>query len=369
MAVKKIYRHEPDYAIPPGETLLETIEHLGMTQAELAKRMDRPLKTINEIIKGKAAITAETSLQLERVLGVPANFWNNLERNYRQALAMLEEVQQLEKDLNWLDEVPVNELVKRGWVPRLKDKAQQLLSALNFFGVSSPNAWRKIWSLSDVSFRQSSAFTASPGAVAAWLRIGELKAQKIHCQPYDKQRFEKALKEIRLLTLTAPSEFLPRLISLCADAGVAVVFEPELPKTFVCGATRWLNPNKALIQLSLRYKTDDHLWFTFFHEAGHILLHGKKEVFLEVKGEESSEKEKEADKFASEFLIPSEELKHYLMGKFPGSKLSIEQFASALGIAPGIVVGRLQHIGKLPHAHCNDLKQRFEWDTSSKKSA
>jgi HTH-type transcriptional regulator/antitoxin HigA len=60
-----------------------------------------------------------------------------------------------------------------------------------------------------------------------------------------------------------------------------VVIVKELPGCSVNGATFWLNPEKAVIQLSLRYRSDDHLWFNFFHEAGHIVLHGKRETFLE----------------------------------------------------------------------------------------
>ena len=77
---------QPDHAVPPGETLKETLETIGMSQAELAERTGRPKKTINEIIMGKSAITSETALQLERVLGVPASFWNNLERNYKDLM-------------------------------------------------------------------------------------------------------------------------------------------------------------------------------------------------------------------------------------------------------------------------------------------
>ncbi len=77
----------PDFVSPPGETLLEVLETRGMSQAELAERTGRPKKTINEIIKGKTAITPETALQFEFVLGVPARFWNQREQNYREFLA------------------------------------------------------------------------------------------------------------------------------------------------------------------------------------------------------------------------------------------------------------------------------------------
>lgn len=67
---------QPDYAFQPGETLTETLKEFGMSQAELAQRMGRPLHMISEIVQGKKAITAETVLQLERAAGVPANAWN-----------------------------------------------------------------------------------------------------------------------------------------------------------------------------------------------------------------------------------------------------------------------------------------------------
>jgi HTH-type transcriptional regulator / antitoxin HigA len=147
---------------------------------------------------------------------------------------------------------------------------------------------------------------------------------------------------------------------LCAQAGVAIVFVPALPKTGVSGATRWLNPNKALIQLSLRYKTDDHLWFTFFHEAGHILLHGKKELFIEGNNGLDDVKEGEANEFAQIELIPRKSLAAFLEKK-PYSKTAIQRFSREIGIAPGIVVGQLQHTGMLPRSYCNDLKQSYKW--------
>ena len=76
----------PDYAIPPGETILETIEELEITQKELAHRMRIPVKTINEIIQGQAPLTQEIASELERVTHVPSSLWNNLESQYRKSL-------------------------------------------------------------------------------------------------------------------------------------------------------------------------------------------------------------------------------------------------------------------------------------------
>ena len=289
-------KYESDYAVPPGETLLETIEHLGMTQAELAERTGRPRKTINEIIKGKVAITPETARQLERVLNVPASFWNNLERNYREKLAEIEERERLKLQCEWLKELPVNIMVKYGWVKRFSSKIEQLQEVLNFFSVASVEAWRDVWKKilegPKMAFRQSLAFKSKPGAVAAWIRKGQIESQKIKCKPFKVSNFHSALERIKALTNEPPEVFVPEIVKICADAGVAVVFVPELPGSRVSGSTYWLNSEKAVIQLSLRYKTNDHLWFTFFHEAGHILQNQKREIFLEYNGWDDEDYEK-----------------------------------------------------------------------------
>ncbi len=357
-------QYNPDYVSPPGETLEEVLEERGMSQAELAERTGRPKKTINEIINAKAAITPETALQLERVLGIPASFWNNRERRYQEAKVRAEEQERLQKQVAWLKQIPVQAMIKFGWVQRYQNKVEQLRSVLNFFAVVSPEQWEEVWCSTHVFFRKSQAFQSDFGHVIAWLRQGEIEAAEVKCAIYDANKFREALQKIRTLTVKPPEIFQSEVVRLCAEAGVAVVFVPQLPKTRTCGATRWLNPHKALIQLSLRYKTDDHLWFAFFHEAGHILLHGKRDVFLEekgVQGVEKDDKEQEADKFAADILIPPAELKRFLVSGQQQSKAGILEFATQIGIAPGILVGRLQHDGVLPSSHCNDLKQRFEW--------
>lgn len=352
-------QYMPDYVSPPGETLLETIEALGMTQVELAERTGRPNKTISEIIKGKAAITPDTALQLEKVLGVPASFWTNRETQYRESLARQQEDARLQEQIEWLKTLPVSAMCKMGWIPCVKDKVQQLHEMLRFFGVASPEAWMGVWCSAQTDFRKSKAFESNPGAVAAWLRKGEIDAQAIQCQPYDPAAFAEALRSARALTVAPPEVFLPKLVDACAAAGVAVVFVPELPETRACGATRWLSSAKALIQLSLRYKTNDHLWFTFFHESGHIVKHGKRDIFIESKQTEGV-KEAEADQFSADFLIPRAKYESFVAGG-PISEGRVREFAREVGIAPGIVVGRLQHDKKLPPSHLNNLKQRYVW--------
>lgn len=348
----------PDYVSSPGETLLETIEALGMSQAALAERTGRPKKTINEIINGKSSITPATALQLERVLGVPASFWNKRESDYREFLARKEEQENLKKQVEWLKKLPLKAMMKLGWIEASSDKVTQLQLVLNFFGVATPKEWDELWNGSRLAFRRSPSFKSDPGAVAAWLRKGELQGQSIVCSPFDEARFKEALQKAKDLTVTPLEDFRKELVRLCALAGVAVVFVPELPGTRTSGATRWLTTDKALIQLSLRYKTDDQLWFTFFHEAGHILMHGKSKVFLEDDSAKDG-MEEEANHFAANLLIPESKLRQFT-AKGERSLTAIQSFAHELGIAPGIVVGRLQHESYLPKSHCNGLKKRVE---------
>ena len=353
--------YAPDYVSPPGETLQELLEERGMPQAELAQRTGRPKKTINEIVQGKAAITPETALQLEHVLGVPAGFWNRREANYREHLARLEEESQLAKSVDWLTEVPLAFMIKKQWVKKRTLEVSQVRELLSFFGVSSPQQWDSIFKQRRAHFRQSSAFHIKPGAVTAWMRQGEIRAHEIATRPYDRDSFLESLHVARAFTKEPPDIFEEALRALCADVGVAVVFVPAPKECRASGVTQWLSREKALIQLSLRYKTDDQLWFTFFHEAGHILKHGKRAVFLEGEKRSEGTEEEEADRFASDLLIPPSALRAFVEdANF--SRTYIVRFAREIEIAPGIVVGRLQHEGLLEwNSSCNRLKKTFRW--------
>ncbi len=352
----------PDEVSPPGETLLEVLEERGITQAELAERTGRPRKTINEIVKGKSAITPETALQLERVLGISATFWNAREAQYREFLAQQEEAERFERELAWIEKFPIREMVKYRLIPESPDKMGKLYSLLRFFGIASPDQWSSVWreaALQGAAFRRGKK--SNEYALAAWLRHGQIAGEQAECREYDASAFRETLTEIRRLTVLPTSQFQPLLGELCGRCGVVVVFIRELPGSSASGATFWIKGHsRPVIMLSLRYKTDDQLWFTFFHEAGHILLHSKKDMFIEgLDGGDA--REEEANEFAAEFLIPKRRLRTFLEKPGHLSHDRLSRFAAELGIAPGIVVGRLQHERVLPITHCNALKRRLEW--------
>ncbi len=369
-------KYKPDFVTHPGATLFEALEDRGMSQADLSRRTGRPKKTINEIIQGKTAITSGTALQLEKVLGIPSTFWVNRQRNYDEYLARIEERENLENLIGWIDRFSLKNMIKLGWVEKHDDKIDQTLEILSFFGVASPDQWNMVTENTVASFKLAKTFDSSIEDLAVWLRKGEILAQEIYCESYNEKLFIDLLhNEIRSLTVKPPSVFQPRLIELCASVGVAVAFVPQLPNAKVSGATRWLSRDKALIQLSLRYKTDDHLWFTFFHEAAHIIIHGKRDIYLEsIKNKlDTKDKEDEANQFAANILIPPEFLGKFLeripKDRYP-SKQQIISFSTEIGIAPSIVVGRLQHDklpegNPLPYSYYHDLKRPLLWVTSN----
>lgn len=346
--------HSDDEPLPPGVFLADELESRGMTQADLARRMKRPKKTINEIINGTAEITPDTAIQLERVLGVPARTWGSMERGYRELRARAEEKEELKKHLAWAGQVPTKQLMKLGWIPKTTDKAAQLGHLLDFYGIASPDAYTTVVESETALLRTSPTFAAQESAVVAWLRQSVRVAQRftLHVPAFNEGRFVEKLREARGLTIERDAgEFFPALQRSCAAAGVVVLFVDAVAGAPVSGAARWLTPTKALIVLSGRYKSSDHFWFSFFHEAGHILKHGKREVSVDAfKRKGKDLREEEADAFARDMLIPSEPFKRFV-AKRDYSAAAIQAFAEQVGIAAGVVVGRLQHDIELPWAH------------------
>ena len=356
MPTDELERFAPDYATPPGESLRQTLEALQMTQAELAERAQLSTKHINQIIQGFAPITPETSIALERVTGAPASFWNNLEANFQLARARSAEVAEADAEREWVASFPLAELRKRQVIESERDYMTIRQQLLAFFGVASPAAWHKVWASPTASFRRSRAYSIDHFATACWLRLGELEAIGTDTEPFDAQRFRKALTRVRRSMTDPPAQFGPVMRESCAAAGVALTFVDEIKGSRANGAVRWLTPIKAVLQLSVRYKWEDHFWFSFFHEAGHILLHGKREAFVEIGEGATSERELEADDFARRWLIPPDDADRL---EDLHTDQDIKRFAAELRLPPAVVVGRLHHDRLLPYTRGHRLRRQF----------
>jgi HTH-type transcriptional regulator/antitoxin HigA len=347
---------------PPGDTIQEHIDFVGMSQAELAERMGRPKEKINDIIKGREPISTTTAFQLEKVLGIPADFWMNREKTYRKELYKLHQKEWFEKEKDWLVAFPIKIMKKHGWLPNTNEKHILMDSLLKFFSIASADDWKRIYMDEEVSvaFRVSLAHTNSPHAISAWLRRGEIQSKEIIVSEFNKTKFHESLSDIKELAYLMPEDFARQLQIICSNCGVAVVFTPLLPKAPISGATRWFH-NKPMIQLSGRFKTNDHFWFTFFHEAAHIILHGKKDIFLEnVKGAIiDHSKEEEANVFAEKILLTKYELKE-IFNNPPFTDEVIQYFAKKFRTPAGVIVGRLQYLKLIPFSMGNNFRTKID---------
>jgi HTH-type transcriptional regulator/antitoxin HigA len=348
------------------------MEDRGLSQAELSRRLGRPTQAVNEIVAGKKEITEDTALELERVLQVPAHIWLAREARYREYLARQRAADSHKAQLPWLEAFPLKALQDAGVLPagRLvaSFKEQLVEPLLRFFGVASPAGWTAQYHRLQAHFRRAKpAQQTDVAAITAWLRMGELAAARLQTADYSAAALEVALPAMRALSLQPPDAIAAGLTRLCAQAGVALVFVPALPGTHVTGVARWVG-GKPLIQLSLLGKWNDGFWFSFFHEVGHVLKHPTRAVFLDDASSGDtvlSAEEQEANRFAEEVLVPrarQAELQH-----LPLTAADIEAFAQDLGLHPGIVVGQLQHRGRVGYGHAlTQLKARYTLDAGKR---
>jgi HTH-type transcriptional regulator / antitoxin HigA len=327
------------------------------------------------LLDGRTAISLGLAQALSKVLGASAQFWMSRDFLYRQDAGRLQSEHHA-----WIESLPMSDMIRLGWISPPPLATEEAVAALRFFGVHSFEAWHETYRHIELlaAFRTSPTFESRPAAVAAWLREGERRAHSQPCMPWNPAQFRAALIKIRSLTrLGDPRRFVPQLLDICSASGVAVVTLRAPTGCRASGATQFLSADKALLLLSFRHLTDDHLWYTFFHEAGHLLLHDESQLFIdgleETAGHQFGRRERvdadlfdaaerEADEFASNMLIP-QEAQSALRAVRLDSK-SILGLAQDIGVSPGIVVGQLQHFGLLRQNQLNSLKRRYEWSTS-----
>ena len=350
----------PNYAVAPGAILEEHLAARGLSQTKFARLCGRSPKLINEIISGKAPIEPATALEFERVLDLEAGIWLGIESDYRLHLARQAEARETAAVAEWKNEFPIREMIKRDCLKKPMSDAEVVTELLSFFGVGSVGAWNEKYAEAAVAYRHSPSFRSNRAALAAWLRLGERYAERLECVDYDRREFMQATERIRRLTRKPVKKALERAQQHCSEAGVVLVLVKPFSGTAVSGAAWWMSPRKAVIQLSMRHKTDDHLWFSFFHEAAHVLLHSKKSTFIDGMNDQADEIETEANEWAGDRLVARREWKRFVK-TLPANEGMVRAFAEQQEIAPGIVVGRLQHEGLLPWSHLNHLKARLKW--------
>jgi len=342
----------PDIVFHPATTLNEKLEEMGMSRKEFALRTGKPEKTIIAVLKEESSLTPEMAILFENVTQIPAQFWINKQSRYNEYIARKKHAEAIAEAYDWAKKFPYAEMAKYNWVVSTRNAEEKTINLLNYFGVASHSAWEKLYIETELKVAAYTSLKQShqPHAISAWLRQGELQAKQIESPVFDAKRLKSNIPSMRQLMVEQPANFFEQLQELCLQAGVVLLFTPKLPKVPLSGSTRWLN-NVPLIQLTARYKKNDSFWFTFFHELGHIILHGKKYISLENIdfAAVDPEKEEEAHQFAVCQTFTNEQEQEVLQKKSI-TEQDIIDYAKKFNTHPAMIIGRLQHDGYIHYS-------------------
>lgn len=339
-------------ATPPGATIKEQLKGRGMSQREFAARMDMSEKHISKLINGDVQLTPETAVRLEMVLGVPAKFWNNLEAIYREKIIKAEAENAMDADIEMAKQLPYSEMAKLGWVPETREAKEKVVQLRKYFGVVELSLLGNA-QITRIACRRLAITEKSDLALIAWAQEAKIKARNIQTAPINVKGLIAAMPEIRRMTVLKPKEFCPKIKKRLADCGIALVLLPHLKGSFLQGAS-FMDGNKIVVGLTVRGKDADKFWFSLFHELAHIVL-----GHIGQPGGTSDEDEKAADKWSGDTLIAADDFEKFRRGR-DYSEGSVIGFAREQGIAPGIVVGRMQLEGLIEYSMLNSLKEKYE---------
>lgn len=339
-------------ATPPGATIKEQLSDRGMSQKEFAARMDMSEKHISKLINGEVQLTSETAVRLETVLGVPAKFWNNLEAIYREKIIKAEAENSMDADVEIAKQFPYVEMAKYGWVPNARETKEKVVNLRKYFEVVKLSLLDNE-QITRIACRRLAITEKSDLALMAWAQEAKIKARDIHTAPINIKELNAVIPEIRTMTLLKPEEFSPKIERSLAECGIALVFLPHLKGSFLQGAS-FIDGKKIVVGLTARGKDADKFWFSLFHELAHIAL-----GHVGQPDGTSEDDENAADRWSGDMLIRTEDFDAFKKdGDY--SEKSVLQFAAIQGIAPGIVVGRMQLERLIKYSMLNHLKDKYE---------
>lgn len=291
----------------PGETLDEKLQEMSMSLKEFATRVSKPEKTIIAVIKGKSAITPDMAIAFELVTRIPANMWLSQQRRYDEYVARKKREKIMQEGILWAKKFPLEEIQKNGWLANytsLGGQPKDIVETLClFFGVSSPKGWEEYYlnQRLRVAFRITLAESCDPYALSAWLRQGEIQANEIQLtNKYTSKGLKGIIGDISDIRKKYDKDYKEIVSELLATAGVKLVFTEVLSSAPVKGSSRYIG-GVPCIQLAKSFDTNEEFWHTLFHEIGHIILHGRKNIFIENVEycDKNPEMEREANEFAS----------------------------------------------------------------------
>ncbi|WP_151532037.1 HigA family addiction module antitoxin [Rhodococcus erythropolis] len=340
--------------IPTGSYIEEWLDDNVMTQTELAERLDVSRKHLNQVIRGKVAVSDALASRLELVTGTPATYWMRMEAAYQNALQRARDEETYAAREQEFRAFPVAALRQRGFVENTWRNPSALVGELlRLFNAGTPDALLALLreTAPAAAFRQSTAHKIVPESVFTWLRVGELVAERhsITVGAFAREKLETEIPAIRALSTLDPQQYGSMVQHQLALVGVRLVLVPDFPGARAHGATR-LWRGKPLVQLSDRYKRDDIFWFTLFHELSHVLYDDLDQLHINWADKLEEPDEERADRWAGETLIPqavADALPKLL------TPSQVVAFAKEIGVAPGIVAGRLCYDKLWKHSKAN----------------
>ena len=333
----------PAESFLPGEYIAEELEARGWTQTDLAEILGRPLRLVNELIKGKRSITPETARGLAQAFGTSAELWMNLESAYQLSrVASPDDAVQRRSRL--YDKAPIKEMVRRGWLASSSSIEAMEQQVIAFYGLKSLDATPQL----AVAARAKMAGPRWTSAQIAWFHRARQVAKAVHVAPYSAKRLNEIAQQLQALLLSP--EDIRNAARVLADGGIRLVVVEDLPGTKIDGACLWLDKSSPVVALSLRYDRIDSVWFTLWHELGHVSK-GPADTSLDVdliggRGADDArpENEQAADRYACEHLVPTAQLDDWILRTEPlYARIKIEAFAARIKVHPGIVLGQLKH--------------------------
>lgn len=338
-------------ATPPGATIKEQLIDRNMSQKEFALRMAMSEKHISRLINGDVQLTPDVAVRLELVLGIPAQFWNNLEMIYREKLIKVKAENEMDEDLEIIKKIPYNEMAKNGWVEVTRNPRERVINVRKFFEVVHLGLVQGSL-VPSIACRKLGGGEKSDYALISWAQRAKIVARGVSVSPINIAKLKMIVPEIREMTTQNPAVFCSALREKLAASGVALIFLPHIGGSFLHGATFYDGP-KIVVGMTVRGKDADRFWFSLFHEIGHVVL-----GHINQAEGTTEEDENAADAFARNALISDAEFTAFTSNQ-DFSRLSIISFAGKVGVDVGIVVGRLQKEGFIPFSHYRDLKTRY----------
>lgn len=358
MVENLLLEHNGKTAFHPGSYVSDIIDDLEITQSDFAKRLDTTPKNICLLVNGKSRLSSELAESLSKFSGTSIEVWLTLQAKYDALAEELKTADEIEEQFEILDMIKYNDLVKIGVLHKTRSKKEKVDNLCQFLKVSSLNILKQ----RDLAISFRTMEISNDKHIVntnIWIQMVANTLSNKPVLNFDEEKLSSVLQKLRSLTYKEPREFIPEIKSTLEECGVNFVLMPSIPNAQPKGMVMWKD-GRIILGMSNKGSFSDMFWFTLFHEIGHVLLHPNKN-FVDMNHISTEIKEKEADEFSKELLIPTDKFESFVSkGNF--SLSSVGYFADEVGIEKSIVIGRLQSEGYISYTMLTKYRRKFKWN-------